>query len=75
MLMIQPDSWPYQNNLVHVCEDFLAPARHLADLAQAVLPAIHEQKQVTHLSQCSKQLLQTLIELRSCLIRVSAISI
>ena len=68
--MIQPGAWSFQMNLLHACEDFYAPARHLADLAQTVAPTVHNQSQSLHLNQSSKDLLQALTDLRAALTRV-----
>ena len=69
--MIKPDSYAFQNNLLNACEDFLTPATHLTNLANAVVPMVHDQTQAAHLSSSSKQLMQGLNDLRVCLHRVS----
>ena len=68
--MIKPDSFSFQINLLNACDDFLQPAKRLADLATTVVPTVNDQSQALHLNNSSKQLHQALIDLRMCLIRV-----
>jgi talin len=68
--MVKPDSYAFQNNLLNVCEDFLHPATYLTNLANVIVSSIHDQTQVLHLNNSSKQLIQALNDLRTCLNRV-----
>ncbi|CAF2832485.1 unnamed protein product [Rotaria sp. Silwood2] len=67
--IIKPDSYAFQNNLCHTCEDFLSPAMHLTNLIKNVVPIVHDQVQSLHLTNTSKQLTQALNDLRICLNR------
>jgi talin len=72
--MIKPDSYAFQNNLINACEDFLTPATHLTNLANVVVPTIHDQSQALHLNNSSKQLTQALNDLRTCLNRAQELN-
>jgi hypothetical protein len=71
--MSKPDSFSSQANLLNACEDFLGPATRRATLAKASVPTIHDQSQALHLNNSSKQLTQSLLDLRACLSRVSVV--
>jgi talin len=71
--MIKPDSYAFQNNLLNACEDFFYPAIYLTNLANVVVPSIHDQSQALQLNNSSKQLTQALNDLRACLNRVKKI--
>ncbi|CAF1003447.1 unnamed protein product [Rotaria sordida] len=67
--IIKPDSYAYQYNLCYTCEDFLNPAIHLTNLIKNIVSNVHDQSQVLHLNNSSKQLIQGLNDLRVCLNR------
>ncbi|CAF3837471.1 unnamed protein product [Rotaria magnacalcarata] len=67
--MVKPDSFSSQANLLYACDDFIGPATRLANLAKASVPTVHDQSQALHLNNSSKQLTQSLIDLRACLAR------
>ncbi|CAF3470464.1 unnamed protein product [Rotaria socialis] len=67
--MVKPDSFSSQANLLYACDDFIGPATRLANLAKASVPTVHDQSQALHLNNSSKQLTQSLIDLRACVAR------
>ncbi|CAF4681847.1 unnamed protein product [Rotaria sp. Silwood1] len=67
--IIKPDSYAFQNNLCHTCEDFLNPTMHLTNLIKIIVSTNHDQSQTLHLINSSKQLIQALNDLQICLNR------
>lgn len=70
MFKVQTDSWPLQMHFLHICEDFLGPTRHLAELGQSAVSTIDDTVLAAQLDQSSRHLLETLIDLRSSATKV-----
>ncbi|CAF0840452.1 unnamed protein product [Didymodactylos carnosus] len=68
-VIVKPDSFSSQINLLNACDDFIGPATRLTTLAKAAVPTIQDQSQALHLNNSSKQLTQSIMDLRSCLTR------
>ncbi|CAF0836753.1 unnamed protein product, partial [Didymodactylos carnosus] len=68
-IIVKPDAFSSQINLINSCDDFIGPATRLTNLAKAAVPTIQDQSQALHLNNSLKQLTQANIDLRSCLTR------
>ena len=68
--MATPDAKSAHLGLIDACEDFISPAQKMINLCKSVLPTISDEIKAIQLRNCTKQLANSLADLKACLSRV-----
>ena len=68
--MVTPDSKSSHLGLINSCEDFVNPTQKMIGLCKAVLPTISDEIKAIQLRNCTKQLANSISDLKACLSRV-----
>jgi hypothetical protein len=72
--MVSPISKSAHIGLINACEDFLLPTQKMILLTKALLPTIIDEIKAIQLRNCTNQLNNALVDLKSCLSQVSFFS-
>ena len=68
--MATPESKSAHLGLINSCEDFVNPTQKMIVLCKAVLPTIADEIKAIQLRNCTKQLANSIADLKACLSRV-----
>jgi talin len=68
--MVTPESKSAHLGLINSCEDFVNPTQKMNGLCKAVLPTISDEIKAIQLRNCTKQLANSISDLKACLSRV-----
>jgi hypothetical protein len=68
--MVSPEAKSAHLGLINSCEDFVNPTQKMIGLCQSVLPTISDEIKAIQLRNCTKQLANSLADLKACLSRV-----